>query len=214
MSYEMIIFDLDGTIINSQQGFANSVNYALTALGFETKKTKDLLQFIGPSLEISFGVMAETNDKELIHSLIVKYRENYADKGYLEIEPYAGMVETIEKLNAMDHIRLGVCTSKRTEFAIKNLEKCGLVDHFEFISGAGVGTTKTKQLEVLLADDKAPKDSIMVGDRLYDMRAAVNNGLDRAGVLWGFGSQDELSQYDPQFIFDQPDQVLQLAGVK
>lgn len=214
MPYEMVIFDLDGTIINSQQGFVNSVNYALSARGFEPKKTEDLLQFIGPSLEISFGIMAETQDEDLIHSLIVKYRENYADTGFQEIEPYAGMVETLEKFHTMDHVRLGVCTSKRTEFAIKNLEKCGLIDYFDFVSGAGVGTTKSQQLEILLADGKAPQNSIMIGDRLYDMHAAQDNNLHKAGVLWGFGSHSELSEYEPQFMFDQPNQLLQLADAK
>lgn len=211
MSYEMIIFDLDGTIINSEQGFVASINYALKSKGFAPRNADELRQYIGPSLEITFPILTGNDDEKYIEELLVEYRVNYARSGYQQVKPYDGMVETIEKLHAVDNVRLGVCTSKRTDFAIKNLELVGLIDYFEFVSGAGVGLSKSEQLTKLLADGDAPKNSIMVGDRLYDMRAAQNNQLDKAGVLWGFGSADELNEYSPQFIFNQPSQLLQLT---
>lgn len=213
MPYEMLIFDLDGTLADPQLGYVNSINYALRTHGLPLQTAENMAQYIGPPLDQTMLVLAD-DDPQLAEKLIVSYRENYTLTGYQENLVYDGIAETLLKLYDMPNIRLGVCTSKREDFAIRILKMHGLFDFFEFVSGANDGTSKSQQLAALLASGKAPQNSIMIGDRLYDMRAAKNNQLDKAGVLWGFGSHDELSQYNPQFIFNQPDQLLQLAGVK
>ena len=213
MPYEMFIFDLDGTLTNPELGFVNSINYALKAHGLPLQTMENMAQYIGPPLDQTALKLAD-GDEQLAKKLMVGYRENYTLTGYQENLVYDGIAETLQKLYDMPNIRLGVCTSKREDFAVRILKMHGLFDFFEFVSGANDGTSKSQQLETLLADGKAPKNSIMIGDRLYDMRAAQNNKLDKAGVLWGFGSRDELSEYNPQFIFDHPRQLLQLADAK
>ncbi|MBL1419388.1 MAG: HAD-IA family hydrolase [Alphaproteobacteria bacterium] len=210
MPYEMLIFDLDGTLADPQLGYVNSINYALKTHGLPLQTAENMAQYIGPPLDQTMLVLAD-DDPQLAEKLIVSYRENYTLTGYQENLVYDGIEEVLQKLYDMPNIRLGVCTSKREDFAIRILKMHGLFDFFEFVSGANEGTSKSQQLAALLASGKAPKNSIMIGDRLYDMRAAKNNQLDKAGVLWGFGSADELNEYNPQFIFDQPHQLLQLA---
>ena len=210
MSYEMIIFDLDGTLTNPELGFVNSINYALKTHNLPLQTTENMTQYIGPPLDQTALILANGN-KDLAEKLMVSYRENYTLTGYQENVVYDGIAEVLQKLLDMPNIRIGVCTSKRQDFAVRILKMHGLFDFFEFVSGANDGTSKSQQLETLLATGQAPQNSIMVGDRLYDMRAAQNNDLDKAGVLWGFGAREELNEYSPQFIFDQPEQLLQLA---
>ncbi|PCI85104.1 MAG: HAD family hydrolase [Hyphomicrobiales bacterium] len=210
MPYEMLIFDLDGTLADPQLGYVNSINYALKTHSLPLQTAENMAQYIGPPLDQTMLVLAD-DDPQLAEKLIISYRENYTLTGYQENVVYDGIAETLQKLYDLPNIRLGVCTSKREDFAIRILKMHGLFDFFEFVSGANDGTSKSQQLATLLASGKAPKNSIMIGDRLYDMRAAKNNQLDKAGVLWGFGSADELNEYSPQFIFDQPHQLLQLA---
>lgn len=211
MKYEMIIFDLDGTLTNPEQGFVNSLNHALSVNGLPTQDGANFSQYIGPPLDQTALILAN-GDEMMAEKLMVSYRENYSATGYQENVVYDGIAEILQKLYDMPHIRIGVCTSKRQDFAIRILKMHGLFDYFEFVSGANDGTSKSQQLASLLANGKAPKASIMVGDRLFDMRAARNNQLDCAGVLWGFGSHAELSEYKPEFIFDAASQLLQLAA--
>ncbi|MCJ8323572.1 MAG: HAD hydrolase-like protein [Rhizobiales bacterium] len=211
MRYEMIIFDLDGTLTNPELGFVNGINHALNTYGLPAQAAKNLAQYIGPPIDHTMLKLAN-GEQDLAEKLLIAYRSEYSKTGYQENLVYDGVAETLQKLYDLPQVRLGVCTSKKQDFAIKILKMHGLFDYFEFVSGAETGTSKSQQLAELLASGKAPKNSIMTGDRLYDLRAAQNNQLDCAGVLWGFGGRDELAKYDPQYIFDQPSQWLQLAG--
>lgn len=210
MKYEMIIFDLDGTLTNPEEGFLNSLNYALNLQGLPLQAAKDMAKYIGPPLDQTALKLAE-GDEQLMQKLMVDYRVNYSKTGYQENVIYDDITEVLQKLHDMPNIRIGVCTSKRQDFAIRILKMHGLFDLFEFISGANDGTSKSEQLAKLIADGNAPQNSIMVGDRLFDMRAARNNELDCAGVLWGFGSREELNEYKPEYIFNEASQLLQLA---
>lgn len=210
MPYEMIIFDLDGTLCDPELGFVNSLNYALKANGLPEQDTANFGHYIGPPLDQT-ALKLVGGDEALAEKLMISYRENYSQTGYQENVVYDGIENVLQQLYDNPNIRIGVCTSKREDFAIRILKMHGLFDFFEFVSGANDGTSKSTQLGNLLATGKAPKNSIMVGDRLYDMRAAQNNDLDKAGVLWGFGNRKELNEYKPQFIFDEASQLLQLA---
>lgn len=213
MSYEMIIFDLDGTLTNPELGFLNCINHALNAHNLPLKTAADMAKYIGPPLDQTALKLAN-GDEALTEKLMNSYRDQYSLTGYQENVVYDGIEDVLQNLYDNPNIRIGVCTSKREDFAVRILKMHGLFDFFEFVSGANDGTSKTMQLAALLETGKAPKNSIMVGDRLFDMRAATNNGLDKAGVLWGFGERVELEEYKPQFIFEKTSQLLQLADAE
>lgn len=109
-------------------------------------------------------------------------------------------------------ISLGVCTSKRVDFAEKILTMFELRSHFRFVSGGDTGVHKWQQLESLLARCQVSRSSIMVGDRAVDLLAAHRNGLRSAGVLWAHGSRAELENERPSCLVASPAELVRLAA--
>lgn len=209
-NYDWLLFDLDGTLSDPAEGFVNSMNYALVAHDFAPLEANTLTPHIGPPLEVTIAGLTETDDQALIHSMVNKYRERYADIGYAENRLYPGISATLTKLGQLGGIRLGVCTSKRADFAGRILEQFGLEYHFEFVSGGDIGIAKWQQLSALLDQGTISTKSLMIGDRHFDLTAANRNNLHAAGVLWGYGSRSELEEHQPEFLFDTPEELAAL----
>ena len=211
MKYDYLIFDLDGTLVDSKEGITKSINYALTSHDFEAQDVTYLSTFIGPPIETIFKVVTGSEDETLILSLVAKYRERFADVGYTENLVYQGIPEILTQLSSLPDITLGVCTSKRLDFAERILELFNLSQYFEFVSGGDVGISKAQQLDTLLKQKTINEKSVMIGDRYIDITAAQKNHLPSAGVLWGFGSHEELSTLNPTHLFNAPNELEQLA---
>lgn len=211
MKYEYLVFDLDGTISNPKDGIVKSLNYALSAHGFETQDENELCAYIGPPLDSAFMTITKSDDPELVSSLICKYRERYSDVGFSENFLYSGIPEVLEQLSSNPDIKLGICTSKRVDFAERILDLFGLRHFFSFVNGGDVGVEKWQQLGSLLEQGAINKKSVMIGDRYVDITAAQKNNLQSAGVLWGFGSHSELSQHEPSHLLTSPCELAGLA---
>ncbi len=212
MKYENLIFDLDGTISDPKVGIVRSLNYALEAHSYETRQASELCQFIGPPLDHTFSSLVESSDSTLIQSLVSKYRERYADIGYAENTLYSGIPEALRQLNEIKGLRIGICTSKRADFAKRIIEMFSLQDFFCFVNGGDVGIEKWQQLEALLEEGEITQNSIMIGDRFVDITAAHKNNLLSAGVLWGYGSEAELTQHNPLHLLKSPDELTRLMS--
>ena len=132
-------------------------------------------------------------EDQQVASLVAKYRERYADTGYAENSIYEGVPEALDALRARN-LLLGVCTSKRGDFAERILEMFGIRNRFLFVSGGDIGIRKLQQLRALLSDALVNKSSLMIGDRAVDISAAQANGMSAVGVLWGYGSEHELRE--------------------
>lgn len=204
MKYEYLVFDLDGTISDPKVGIVNSINFALDSHGFRHRTEGEICTFIGPPLDVAFSSFTESNDTKLITSLIAKYRERYSEVGYSENRLYKGITEALEQLSSNEGIKLGVCTSKRVDFAERILELFALRQHFSFVNGGDIGIEKWQQLRSLLDQGEINHKTVMIGDRYVDLTAAHKNNLQSAGVLWGYGSLSELSEYKPMHIFSSP----------
>ena len=146
MKYEYLVFDLDGTISDPKEGIVKSLNYSLSAHGFETQDQGELSRFIGPPLDNTFIAITKSDDAELISSLVSKYRERYSDIGFSENVLYEGIPEALEHLSSIPDIKLGICTSKRVDFAERILDLFGLRHFFFFVNGGDVGIEKWQQL--------------------------------------------------------------------
>jgi phosphoglycolate phosphatase len=194
-----LIFDLDGTLTDPAEGIGNSLNYALSAFGYAPIALTDVSQFIGPPLDQSFRQLTGATSAAIINGLVVKYRERYADAGYAENRLYPGIPESLAALAAQGR-QLGVCTSKRADFAERILEMFGLQERFAFLSGGDVGVHKVDQLGELLRSGTVGAASTMIGDRSVDVLAAKQHGLRSVGVLWGHGSRDELERAGPNLL--------------
>jgi phosphoglycolate phosphatase len=186
-----LIFDLDGTLSNPAEGIARSINYALLAFGYTPIARDDVSQYIGPPLDQTFRAITGSSSAEHATEFVAKFRERYADVGYAENTLYDGIPDALSALRDRGHV-LGLCTSKRVDFADRILRLFGLREHFTFVSGGDVGIHKGEQLRALLHDGAIDTTSVMIGDRAVDVRAAKQNGLRSVGVLWGHGSEAEL----------------------
>ncbi|PLK47254.1 HAD hydrolase-like protein [Uliginosibacterium sp. TH139] len=210
--HDFILFDLDGTLSDPLQGIGRSINYALAHFGYPERALDDLRFCVGPPLKYSFRELTGTDSDAHVRELIDKYRERYGDVGYAENTLYAGIPEALAAIDAAG-IPMGLCTSKRADFAERILDLFGLRQHFYFVSGGDVDIHKWEQIAALVADGIVSRASLMVGDREVDIDAAHRNGLAAAGVLWGFGSHAELAAGAPRYLFSQPAEIYPaLAG--
>lgn len=204
------IFDLDGTISDPSVGIGRSLNYALRHFGHRPVAESDVSHFVGPPLDESLRSLVPGSSSEHIAALVAKYRERYAEVGYSENAIYPGIVEALQAL-ATANVFLGVCTSKRTDFAKDILDLFGIRQYFDFVSGGDIGIRKVDQLASLLNDGVIAGTSTMIGDRAVDIAAAKSNRLRSIAVLWGHGSLEELQAVEPDALLQFPQELLTLT---
>jgi phosphoglycolate phosphatase len=207
-NHDLILFDLDGTISDPLEGIGRSINYALAHFGHEPLKLSELAKYVGPPLDETFKEI--TGHEAECKALVAKYRERYGDVGYTENILYPGVAEVLLKLQVAN-VPIALCTSKRQDFAERILEMFELIHYFRFISGGEIGVNKSQQIKSLLLQGQVSKSTVMIGDRAVDMIAAHKNGLNAGGVLWGYGSQDEILNETPLYLFSSPSELMQLA---
>ena len=190
-----IFFDLDGTLTDPAEGITNSVAYALSKFGIEVQDRKTLNRFIGPPLVDAFmeyyGFSKEDAERALGF-----YREYFAPKGIFENAVIDGIPSMLEALKT-DGKKLYVATSKPEKFAVEILEHFSLDRYFDGIYGSTMDETRNKKDAViayaLSMSGASATDSIMVGDRHHDIEGAKANGMRSVGVLFGYGSREELA---------------------
>lgn len=195
--YQTILFDLDGTLTDSGPGITNSVAYALKKWNIEEKDTSVLRKFVGPPLDASFAKYYGFSPEECIQA-IGYYREYYAEKGIYENRVYDGIGELLQWLRDTGR-RVIVATSKPELFAVRVLEYFHLDSCFDVIAGATLDGSRVKKGDVIRyalerADVRDLSGAVMVGDRENDIQGAKENGLDSIGVLYGYGSREELME--------------------
>lgn len=212
MAYNLVLFDLDGTLSDPILGFSRSINYALAAFGRDPLEAADLGVYLGPPIEETFRKITGNGTEAEIKALVAKYRERYAQVGYSENVLYPGVAQALQSLGEAN-VPMAVCTTKPKEFAERILGMFGLMRHFRFVDGGGAGAQKWQQMEALRSRGEVSDASIMVGDRAVDMIAAHRNGLQAAGVLWGYGSRAELANETPLRLFASPDELPQLPWI-
>ena len=202
-NYQYILFDLDGTLTNSQLGITTCVAYALESFGIHTENPEELRKFIGPPLKESFVKYYNMTDGEGDRA-VEKYRERFATVGLYENEVYAGIPELLQKLKAQGKTLL-VATSKPTVYSDKILEHFGLKEYFSYIAGSDLDGTRVNKAEVIqyaLEQMKITESEkiVMIGDKEHDMIGAGICGVDSIGVLYGFGEREELENHGATYI--------------
>jgi phosphoglycolate phosphatase len=208
--HDVILFDLDGTISDPLAGIGGSINYALSHFGYPEILLPELARYVGPPLDQTFSAITGLRSTSAVESFVAKYRERYGAVGYSENILYPGIPQVLPSLAATG-VTLGLCTSKRVDMAEKVLELFGLAPYFKFVSGGEIGIEKWQQIEDLLKKELVNESTVMVGDRAVDLIAAHRNGLPAAGVLWGYGSRQELEAEQPRYLFNTPEELLSLT---
>ncbi len=195
--YHTILFDLDGTLTDSGPGITNSVAYALKKWNIEEKDINVLRKFVGPPLDASFAKYYGFSKEKCVQA-IQYYREYYLTKGIYENQVYDGMEELLKWLRDTGR-RAIVATSKPEPSAIHVLEYFHIDSYFDIIAGATMDGSRVEKSDVIrYALDRAGirdlSGVVMVGDRENDIQGAKANGLDSIGVLYGYGSREELEE--------------------
>ena len=215
MRYSHLLFDLDGTLVNSEQGITNSVAYALSSFGITVTDKSTLRPFIGPPLVDSFMKYYDFSIQEAKRA-VEEYRVYYRKSGIMENELYPGVKETLYSLRSYG-AELWLATSKPTVFAKQILEHMKIDDLFSHCFGAELDGSRDSKESVIGYALQAQgildtEDFLMVGDRFYDIVGAHAHGIDAAAVLYGFGSFEEFKQYRADYIIEAPTELLNICA--
>lgn len=194
--YQTILFDLDGTLTDSGQGILNSVAYALYQMGIEEPNPENLKRFIGPPLYESFSRFYQLNPADT-QAAVDAFRVYFKEKGMFENQLYDGVIPLLEALTEAGKT-LAIATSKPEVFAKQILDYFGIAHYFDVIAGASLDNSRISKTDVItyaLAQlDYNPQTTIMVGDREHDIQGAQANQLASIGVLYGYGTKQELEE--------------------
>lgn len=202
-NYDVILFDLDGTLTDSSPGILNSIIYALKKYDITVENTAQLRKFLGPPLHESFAQFYGFDEQKSMEA-VAFYREYFSTKGLLENEVYDGIPCLLKNL-CDNGKRLIVATSKPQEFTDRIMSHFGLSEYFEFVAGSNMDGTRSKKAEVIeyaLAKCNITDKStaVMIGDREHDIFGANAVGIDSIGVEYGYGDYDELHNAGATYI--------------
>jgi len=202
-----VLLDLDGTLIDSQPGILASCVVALRSLGHELDDIHDITRVIGPPLEDVMRFLLQPYGDDRIGEAVLAFRQHYGEIGLLGSEPYPGIGDSLKAMRQAG-VRIYLATSKRAAFARRILEHLDLATYFDAIHGSvpsGELDHKPELLAHILSEHGiSPSRSLMVGDRRYDISGAHAVGMRGLGVLWGYGTRDELETAGADRLVESP----------
>ena len=209
--HNLALFDLDGTLTDPAEGIVGSLEHGMAAVGVDPALHQPLEQFIGPPLQETFGSMGLDSDG--VAAAIEGYRERFATVGIFENVLYAGIPQLLQQLKA-EGWTLAVATSKPEPFATQILDHFDLSGYFEVIAGATMDGSRRHKKDVIqhALDQLGWKRSggakaVMIGDRDVDIKGGKAHGLSTIGVVWGYGSVEELIDAAPSALAGQPSEI-------
>ncbi len=203
--FDLILFDLDGTLTDPKEGITNCVRYALESFGIHEEDMSVLLRFIGPPLADMF-MEAYGFSKEKALTAVEKYRERFRDVGLFENSLLDGAEELLSAL-CSDGKKLALATSKPFVFAKRIIEKYGIDKYFDYAVGAELDGTRGYKDEVIrevlhVSGVEDLSKVVMVGDRKQDIHGAKKCGIASIGVRCGYAEENELEQAGADYIFE------------
>ena len=188
-----VFLDLDGTLTDPFSGLTASINYALEKVGRQALPPAQLRSAIGPALVDTFAAMGVDDPEEALGH----YRAFYQREGLFDCTVYAGIPEALAEMKADGH-RLFLMTAKPHAYATKVTEHFGLSQYLTAEFGPELDGTRNDKAELLAwalpQTGSDPARSIMVGDRMHDIRAGQKNGIVTVAAMWGYGTDDEWDQ--------------------
>lgn len=216
-----ILLDLDGTIIDSQPGILASCKAALRALGHVPEPSPDISALIGPPIDDIMRVLLAPYGDDRVADAVEAYRADYGQNGLFNCMPYAGIAEALAEMQRAG-AQLLLSTSKRRTFAQRILEHLDLAAIFDDIYGSepdGALDHKPELISHIIGRHGLTQSScVMVGDRRYDIAGAHANKVCALGVLWGYGSREELEAAGADDLVAEPGELpkvaLAMAGMR
>jgi len=219
MKVKAVLFDLDGTLVNSLCDLADSVNFALTEYGFPTHETEKFKYFIGDGMaKLIERVLPEDKRddetlNEVLDTFMDRYRSHFADKTVA----YGGIAELVRALNKQG-FKLAIISNKAQEMAVEVVDKVLSGLEFDIVCGKREGyPTKpdpTLTLEIIEELGLKSEECVFIGDSGMDMAVAKNAKVKSIGVLWGFREEKELRKNGADYIVSSPDEILGVINNK
>ena len=209
--YNYYFFDFDGTLCDTTEGIFNSIIYSLECYGIQEADREKLKFFVGPPLFESYKTVYGVSDEDA-NWLIAKYRERYKTKAAEESAIYEGITDLLKELKNRGK-KIAIASSKPRVFVDEISKHHGIDVYYDFVSAEDFKNNHSSKKELINAcfdhfgnPDKA--EVIMVGDRFYDIDGANAVGVDSAGAVYGFGTEDELKKAGATYILEKPEDLL------
>jgi pyrophosphatase PpaX len=210
---DTILFDLDGTLVNTYELILQSFLHTFQHFGFHQIKKEDCYKFIGPTLVESFSTIAPDKVEEMVHY----YREFNKEHHDELVREFPGVNEAIQSLSQQGY-KLGVVSTKVRETVLKGLRKTNLLPYFPVVITLDEVEKAKPDPEPLFKAmhllDAKPDNTLMVGDSYHDILGAKNSGVGSVGVSWTIQGKDYLKKYNPDYVIDDMRDLLSIVGVK
>lgn len=202
-NYNVILFDLDGTLTDSSPGIINSIIYALKKYNISVENTDTLRKFLGPPLHESFKEFYGFSEERAMEAVSF-YREYFSTRGLLENTVYDGIKEMLQALKDKGKTLI-LATSKPQPYTDKIMDNFNLKKYFDFVAGSNMDGTRSKKAEVIeyaleSCNITDRSRAVMVGDRMHDIIGAKSAGIESIGAEYGYGDYDELNHAGATFI--------------
>ena len=215
-TYEIVLFDLDGTLTDSGEGIVNTMKETLRHYGISMEGKVEMDRFIGPPLKETL-MQYYGFSKEKATEAMVYFRERYPKRGIYENYVYEGIEELLSRLRR-GGFRLAVATSKPEIFAKEVLRYFRLESYFEAVAGALMDDSRSKKYDVILhclelLEVRDRSRVVMVGDRKHDVEGAARAGIDCIGVLYGYGTEEELTGAGAAHIAKKAEDIARILEV-
>ncbi|MCQ2519078.1 MAG: HAD-IA family hydrolase [Lachnospiraceae bacterium] len=209
MQVKYVIFDLDGTLLDTSVGVKQAICYTVKQYGLPVPTEEEMDTFIGPPIYESFVRYYKMSDEESKKATEI-FRDAYKNQFLMGATAYDGIYDLLKKLKSLG-IKTGVATNKRDDYAKVLLRGFGFDEYFDFILGSDMENKMKKPdivikcMEALGAVDK--QEVILVGDTVFDMEAAEQIGIGFIGVTYGFGFSAKKQDSDPDILFSRTEEI-------
>ena len=210
---KLVIFDLDGTLLDTIADLAESANHALKQLGYPTRDVETIRTFVGNGVnKLLFRALP---DEEKTEENMMRMRTHfvpYYDAHNADLSaPYPGIVALLEELQAKG-LRMAVASNKYQEATVKLVKHYfPMIDFVEVLGqreGINVKPDPTIVFDILQKAGVSKEETLYVGDSGVDMQTSINAGVDAIGVTWGFRPRTELEDFHPMGLIDQAEELL------
>ncbi|MFY9105672.1 HAD family hydrolase [Arcobacter cryaerophilus gv. pseudocryaerophilus] len=208
-----VIFDLDGTLLDSIEDIASSMNKVLESLQLPTHKIEDYKHFVGGGVDILVENALSNQSKEIKYEVIKRFKIEYDGKLHSKTLPYDGIYELLDELKKLD-INLAVLSNKPHEFTVSYVNHFFKNYNFKEIHGQKKDVPKKPDpkaaLDIVKCLDSSCENTYFIGDTKIDMQTAKNANMTAIGVLWGFRDEKELRDFGADFIVSNPLEILKI----
>ena len=207
-----VIFDLDGTLLNTLDDLADSTNYALSRFGYPTRTIEEVRQFVGNGVaKLIERAIPEGKNNPNFEKCLAIFKENYAQNMYNKTAPYNGIIEMLSNLKSKG-IKIAVVSNK-FDLAVKELCKKYFEGFIDFAAGENEAQGIKKKpapdtvISVLNEFNVAPEDAVYVGDSDVDIMAAKNSKMPCISVTWGFRDEKFLLENGATILINAPSEI-------